>query len=49
VFFCGGAEKVVRLQPFEVSWRRTTLRRAARGTFVITEGRVKLFSGIGLL
>lgn len=49
VFFCGGAEKVVRLQLFEVRWHRTTLRGAARGTFAITEGRVKFFAAIGPL
>ena len=49
VFFCGGAEKVVRLQPVEVRWHRTTLRGTTRGTFAITEGRVKLFAAIGPL
>jgi len=49
VFFRGGAEKVVRLQPFEVRWHRPTLRGTTGGAIAITEGRVKLFAAVGPL
>ena len=47
VFFRGGAQKVVHLQPFELNWYRTTLRGTTRGTVALTEGRVKLLAAIG--
>jgi hypothetical protein len=47
VFLQGGAEKVVLLQPVEVSWYRSTLRGTTRGTVTLTAGRVKLFAALG--
>jgi hypothetical protein len=46
VFFLGGAEKVVHLQPVEVKWYRTGLRGTTRGTVELTVGRVKLFAAL---
>jgi hypothetical protein len=47
VFFRGGAQKVVLLQPFELNWYRTSLRGTTRGAIEFTEGRVKLLAAIG--
>jgi hypothetical protein len=47
VFFLGGAEKVVLLQPVEVKWHRTGFRGTTRGTVKLTTIRVKLFAAIG--
>jgi hypothetical protein len=47
VFFRGGAEKVVLLQPVEIKWHRTGFRGTTRGTVELTVGRVKLFAAIG--
>lgn len=47
VFFLGGAEKVVVLQPFELKWHRRGFRGTMTGIVELTEGRVKLFAAIG--
>jgi hypothetical protein len=49
VFFRGGAEKAVLLQPVEIHWHRTTFRGTKRGSFALTVGRVKFFAAFGPL
>jgi hypothetical protein len=47
VFVQDGAQKIVALQPFEVRWRRTSLRGMRMGTVALTVGRVKFFAALG--
>jgi hypothetical protein len=46
VFFRGGAEKVVRLQPFEIKWSRASFSGTKQGTVELTLSRVKFFAAI---
>jgi hypothetical protein len=46
VFFRGEAEKVVRLQPFEIKWSRASFSGTKQGTVELTLSRVRCFAVI---